>query len=178
MEAEVDKELLKEVGYESEYADDDELSATYKWEVLRLPILADPEPYQPTDYTTKPGQRLVDRFRESGLQIIVKMTSIELTPENPDYPGGKWQIDGQMNEHICGTAFYYLDSENVTSSSLSFRMQVDDTMIEHANWNRGQSVHDWMTMSYGTDFMCGSCLQNYGSAEMRQGRVLGFSNVL
>jgi len=30
-----------------------------------------------------------------------------------------------MNERIVATALYYVDSDNVTPSSLSFRMQTD-----------------------------------------------------
>jgi hypothetical protein len=60
--------------------------------------------FQEVDYTPEAGTRFVDRFRESGLQIIVKMASIELTPEKPRFPVGSWHVEGQMNEHICATA--------------------------------------------------------------------------
>lgn len=35
-----------------------------------------------------------------------------------------------MNEHIVGTAIYYLDSENITPSHLAFRMQTDSEQDE------------------------------------------------
>ena len=31
-----------------------------------------------------------------------------------------------MNEHICSTALYYYDCENVTDSHLAFRLRIDD----------------------------------------------------
>lgn len=31
------------------------------------------------------------------LQLIVKLANIVLTPENPDYPGGKWHVEGAMS---------------------------------------------------------------------------------
>ena len=35
-----------------------------------------------------------------GLQVIVKMLNIELTPEKPRYEGESWQVMGQMvSEH-------------------------------------------------------------------------------
>ncbi|RDB26315.1 hypothetical protein Hypma_006638 [Hypsizygus marmoreus] len=55
--------------------------------------------------------------------VIVKLASIHLTPEKPEYGGGTWHVDGQLNEHICATATYYYDTENITSSRLAFRQQ-------------------------------------------------------
>jgi len=45
-------------------------------------------------------------FSERGLQIIVKLANIHLTPEKPDYAGGTWHVEGQLNEHICATTLY------------------------------------------------------------------------
>lgn len=39
---------------------------------------------------------LQDQFREKGLQVIVKMANIELSPGNPEYKGGSWHIEGQL----------------------------------------------------------------------------------
>lgn len=36
------------------------------------------------------------KFQEKGLQVIVKLANIELTPERPDYEGGSWHIEGQL----------------------------------------------------------------------------------
>ncbi|KAI9804079.1 MAG: hypothetical protein M1825_001480 [Sarcosagium campestre] len=72
----------------------------------------------------KPGVNLKDDY-ENGLQIIVKLANIHLTPEKPVYEGGSWHVEGQLNEHICATALYYYDSENITTSHLSFRKLVE-----------------------------------------------------
>lgn len=38
----------------------------------------------------------VDLKREyQGLQVIVKLANIVLTPENPSYEGGTWHVEGQ-----------------------------------------------------------------------------------
>lgn len=37
-------------------------------------------------------------FRAQGLQVIVKLASIELTPEKSEYAGGDWHLEGMMNE--------------------------------------------------------------------------------
>lgn len=69
--------------------------------------------------------RIQDDFRDEGLQIIVKLSSIELTPEKPQYEGGNWHIEGMLNEHIAATALYYYDVDNVTESRISFRTAAD-----------------------------------------------------
>ena len=177
-DAEVNETELDDLGYDLDSAPEDILEC--KWKTHRLPVLSSPGMYQPIDYMPKPGQRLIDRFRESGLQVIVKMASIELTPEKPDFPVGGWHVEGQMNEGICATALYYLDSENITPSSLSFRMQTDFYLNDEDDWNVGQDCYYWMNTNYGTQFGCGNapCLQNYGSIETREGRLLCFPNVL
>lgn len=39
---------------------------------------------------------LREDFKDSGLQVIVKLANIELSPENPEYGGGSWHIEGQL----------------------------------------------------------------------------------
>jgi hypothetical protein len=48
--------------------------------------------------TLKP-ERSVDLKRdygERGLQVIVKLANIHLTPEKPRYEGGSWHVEGQL----------------------------------------------------------------------------------
>lgn len=87
-----------------------------------------------------------------------------------------------MNERICATALYYLDSENVTTSHLSFRMQTPYDI--NGNFEDvGQDAYHYLERVYGTSLgpslgVDDSCLQNYGSVETCQGRLLAFPNVL
>jgi hypothetical protein len=39
---------------------------------------------------------LKGEFEERGLQIIVKLANIHLTPEKADYAGGTWHVEGQL----------------------------------------------------------------------------------
>ncbi|KAF9779870.1 hypothetical protein BJ322DRAFT_1129730 [Thelephora terrestris] len=55
------------------------------------------------------------------IQVIVKLANIVLTPEKPEYPGGKWHVEGMMNENIVSSFIYYYDSENISESRLAFR---------------------------------------------------------
>ena len=35
-------------------------------------------------------------FTKRGLQVIVKLANIHLTPEKPEYGGGTWHVEGQL----------------------------------------------------------------------------------
>ena len=39
---------------------------------------------------------LREKWGKRGLQVIVKLANIELTPEKPEYAGGSWHVEGQM----------------------------------------------------------------------------------
>ena len=39
---------------------------------------------------------LREEFGERGLQVIVKLANIHLTPEKPQYGGGSWHVEGQL----------------------------------------------------------------------------------
>lgn len=73
--------------FNPEYDDETEK----KWEYLREPVIPEPE-FEDIDYAPPEGKRLVEKYRDSGLQIIVKMASIELTPEKPEFPIGGWHV--------------------------------------------------------------------------------------
>ncbi len=62
---------------------------------VRQPVLPEPAPFKEVDYS--PPHRLVERFKDTGLQIIVKMVSIELTPEKPSYPAGSWHVGARLS---------------------------------------------------------------------------------
>ncbi|KAL2131093.1 hypothetical protein VTI74DRAFT_5567 [Chaetomium olivicolor] len=154
-----------------------QLIAKQKWKEIRDPILPDPEPFEPVSY--KLEQTLREKFKDSGLQVIVKMASIELTPEKPDFPPGGWHIEGQMNEHIVATALFYVDSENVTPSSLSFRMATSSEQWELQD-QVGQDCYDVYERIFGTVLSIsddGYTVQTYGSVETKEGRLLAFPNV-
>lgn len=83
-----------------------------------------------------------------------------------------------MNERICATALFYLDSENVTDSHLSFRMQTD--MYLQDDMPSGQDQYNYLERVYGTGLgqYQAACLQTYGDVKTPQGRLLAFPNVL
>lgn len=67
--------------------------AEEKWRETRKPVIEEPL-FKDVDYSIK--LRLEHQFQESGLQIIVKMASIELTPEKPEFPAGSWHVSENL----------------------------------------------------------------------------------
>ena len=110
-------------------------------------VLVKPEPGRYASYASSiagrdsaPTFSLRKDFAKDGIQVIVKLANIELTPAKPEYDGGPWHIEGQLNEHICASALCYYDSENVTMSNLAFRHQVWDDIIDKAYYQEVRSV--------------------------------------
>ena len=80
--------------------EDDKWSASYRarrnqWiEDTRKVVLPEPGAFRPLE--EPPPFDLRMDFAANGLQIIVKLANIELTPEKPEYGGGTWHVEGQL----------------------------------------------------------------------------------
>ncbi|MCT9008055.1 DUF4246 domain-containing protein [Streptomyces rhizosphaerihabitans] len=109
-------------------------------------------------------------LRGRRLQVIVKLATIHLTPDKPEYPGGSWHVEGMLNERIVSTGIYYWDSENITESRLSFRAALDDPNYEQNDDNGLREV-------YGLEDE-DALNQLLGSASTPAGRCLAFPNIL
>ncbi|TFK71012.1 hypothetical protein BDN72DRAFT_870138 [Pluteus cervinus] len=119
---------------------------------------------------------LQGEFKDTGLQVIVKLANIVLTPEKPEYEGGTWHVEGQLNEHICATALYYYDSENITASRLAFRHVVQPEKFHPGVIRYSQYDHRWLPGIFGCENEK-PCIQEIGSIETRQGRLITFPNI-
>ena len=106
----------------------------------RVLVMPEPGEYKPLVPSDNEKVSLRDQFAENGLQVIVKLASIELNPEKPEYEGGSWHVEGQLNEHICASALYYYDSENITDSFLAFRHQIDSDTLGDKTYGQVCSV--------------------------------------
>ena len=63
-------------------------------EDMRKVVLPEPGVFRPLEES--PLFDLRKDFSANGLQIIVKLANIELTPEKPEYEGGTWHVEGQL----------------------------------------------------------------------------------
>ena len=123
-------------------------------------------------YTVK----LEEDFREQGLQVIVKLSSIELSPEKPAYPGGNWHIEGMLNEHIVATAIYYYDVENVTDSRLRLRQEA---WLDSSEMSYRQGDHGPLAVVFGMNTLNDeAAVQELGAIVTKADRLLVFPNTL
>ncbi|MER5204237.1 DUF4246 domain-containing protein [Streptomyces sp. NPDC002825] len=138
-----------------------------EWWENRRPVVPDAP-----DFTAPELPAAADRvdLRGRRLQVVVKLATIHLTPEKPEYAGGSWHVEGMLNERIVSTGIYYWDSENITESRLSFRAALDDPDYEQNDDNGLREV-------YGLEDE-DALNQVLGSASTPAGRCLAFPNVL
>ncbi|MET9162312.1 DUF4246 domain-containing protein [Streptomyces parvulus] len=137
------------------------------WWENRRPVVPDAPaftPPEPPDASTRVG------LRGRRLQVIVKLATIHLTPDAPEYAGGSWHVEGMLNERIVSTALYYWDSENITESRLAFRTALDDPDYEQSDDNGMREV-------YGLENE-DALNQVLGSTATPAGRCLAFPNIL
>ncbi|KXS12696.1 hypothetical protein M427DRAFT_390914 [Gonapodya prolifera JEL478] len=106
-------------------------------------------------------------------QVIVKMAAVHLTPENPNYVGGNWHIEGMENEAIAATGIFYYDVENITESRLTFRNVFNDELFEYQ-----QSEHTGLEGVYGFKNYNSSNAKICGSVTARTPRCVVFPNFL
>ena len=73
------------------------------------------------------------------------------------------------------TALYYYSTENITTSTLSFRQLCKDFSREMIHYP--QSDSEWLKDIFGCGYWEGT-VQNIGSVETHEGRLLTFPNIL
>ncbi|MCY0944952.1 DUF4246 domain-containing protein [Streptomyces antarcticus] len=137
------------------------------WWENRRPVIPDAPAFTPPEL---PGESARVDLRGRRLQVIVKLATIHLTPDKPEYASGSWHVEGMLNERIVSTGIYYWDSENITESRLSFRAALDDPHYE-------QNDDDGLREVYGLEDE-DALNQVLGSASTPAGRCLAFPNIL
>ncbi|KAL4807886.1 hypothetical protein BDV18DRAFT_136334 [Aspergillus unguis] len=153
-----------------------------KWWASRRIIQPEPGEFK----VNKPLYDPVDfrkHFPDQHLQVIVKLANIELTPDKPEYEGGTWHIEGQLNERIAASAIYYYDNENITPSSLAFRHRAEDDFMDvsyeqdqhhfvHQVYGFPEDVHTW------SSGLSQPVTQELGGVETKEGRLITFPNTV
>ncbi|PFH57035.1 hypothetical protein XA68_15594 [Ophiocordyceps unilateralis] len=133
-----------------------------------------------TPFSLRPDEINTSAFfnHASRIQVIVKLVTINLTPESPAYHGGKWHVEGQLGDHICATALFLYDDENVGDSGVAFRVSCTQEYV--ADQMDGQWGDHWsMTRIFAldSDDWMKNKLQDLGSTLLRQGRAIFFPNI-
>lgn len=81
---------------DDEEDEDDYYDRHHEWRNARQPKHPDACTFKPPENIFRERPNLQANYADKGLQVIVKMANIELTPERPNYDGGSWHIEGQL----------------------------------------------------------------------------------
>lgn len=125
-----------------------------------------------------------ERFRTEGLQIIVQVTSIDLTPGHPTYSGDReFHVAGMLNEHIVATAVYYYDVQNIDGAKISFEQEarINNESFNVDNEDFISNVWDIpdCDVPEGDEFwQLPKALQTLGAIKISPGRFLAWPNTL
>lgn len=132
-------------------------------EIIRKPV--ELPTFQPP-----PAPAKIVNLNGRDLQVIVKLANIHLTPDQPEYPGGSWHIEGMANERIVASGIYYYSSSNITESRLNFRQAICEPDYE-------QYDHEGVDLLY--KLQNEEALNQFlGSIITKEGRCIVFPNTL
>lgn len=108
-------------------------------------------------------------LKNTKLQVIIKISSIILTPDKPKYDGGAWHVEGMQNENIIASGIYYYDNNNITPSKLYFRKHVCEPPYEQGDDN-GVLYTYGLRNEHGLN-------QQIGEIDTITGRCIAFPNI-
>ena len=162
--------------YEPGYEGSERETRDMAWFMSTHPAkLPDITPDQPQFGVDRADIRTQGFFGTDKVQVIVKLANIVLTPENPEYPGGTWHVEGQQNEHICATALFYYDCDNITDSYLAFRTRADaEGLCTALDYGQNDDLSIERTLAIDSQ---GSTMQDIGRVLTRERRAVFFPNV-
>ncbi|OAA69519.1 hypothetical protein ISF_02789 [Cordyceps fumosorosea ARSEF 2679] len=132
---------------------------------------------------------LETQFARRGLQVVVEIGAVELTPARPTRAATPWRLAGLLSDRIVATAMVYLDSDNVADAAgaLSFRVEADLDPLEHV-WGGGTGSgphHPLAPLAeiYGLDSPLdldggAPALQELGTVLAPDGRLVAFPNAV
>ena len=142
----------------------DEDEAYQQWEdnkPLQQPLVPPFHPPTPSPTTVS--------LRGRRLQLIVKLADIVLTPEQPEYKGGVWHVEGMRNECIVASGIAYYDQSNIGPSSLAFRCAVTEPEYEQSDDRGVEAVYGLRNEE--------ALVQPLGAVDTCNGRCIAFPNV-
>ncbi|KAJ1724351.1 hypothetical protein LPJ53_001366 [Coemansia erecta] len=155
--------------------DDDYDKEREQWENMYYMTEQKPLPFVTPDRPTAPYS-----LRGRRLQAIVKMSSIVLTPEKPEYEGGTWHVEALENERIVATGIYYYDVDNITESNLAFRESIDWLSVDYEQYRFDQLDKDYTINEDNEGWSRDENVlisQPLGQVEAKNGRCIVFPNI-
>lgn len=114
-------------------------------------------------------------LKGSRCQVIVKMVEIVLTPDKPQYRGGKWFADLSEDEHVTAIGIHCIGCDNMSTLYLSSNVSVDDDQEEDTAASDEEETSDYFEFDSGEQ----SSLVRFqaGSVALLDGRSIALPNV-
>ena len=114
------------------------------YEDTRIVIRPEPGVFEPQE--NPPKLDLREKYGKRGLQVIVKLANVELTPDKPDYEGGTWHVEGQLVSFLPSffqEAISYIDPERTYCRNFSILLLKRQyhaiiSIIQATLWSRTQ----------------------------------------
>jgi len=95
---------------------------------------------------TMADNKKIKQFNGLGkCQVIVKLCNTVLTPDNNDFHGGSWHLEGLPDENIIATGIYYYKMDNITENFLNFRGSITNSY----EWYYPQHCSKFVELHYG-----------------------------
>lgn len=151
----------------------------------------------------KNKHRLLDKmdlrseYGHHGLQVFVRIADIVPTPDQPVFTV-PWHMEGQIvrllffcfavnficcilmqidsqNEHICASALYFFEMNNIESIHMEYRQISDTSVFQDVNYERGDTI--WLEEIFGLKHDKPP-VQEVGYIDCPQGRMVTWPNTL
>lgn len=112
-------------------------------------------------------------------QVIVKIQELHLTPENPEFNGGSWHLEGTKYEKIIATGIYYYDFENIKDNYLQFRTTLEEDAEYNLSYPQDCPIYVDFHYALGEDqHKNKSNFVNLGKINTKQGLSIVFPNIM
>lgn len=124
--------------------------------------------------------RLQDKFQKDGLQVIVQISRIDLTPESPNYQGETYfHTEGLRNEHIVATTMYVVEAKNITQARVAFQHE-DKVHASELECEEPDAISEVLDVDYWESYeeTPPRAVHTFGSVPMIEGRLLSWPNTL
>jgi hypothetical protein len=127
--------------------------------------------------------RLEEKFSKEGLQVIVQVSRIDLTPQSPSYRGeANFHIEGLRNENIVATTMYVVEAENITQARVSFQ-QEDKIHASELECVVPEAISTILDVDYREPGDWGEAesrraVHTFGSVPLAEGRLMSWPNTL
>ncbi|OGE47558.1 hypothetical protein PENARI_c041G07890 [Penicillium arizonense] len=94
------------------------------------------------------GVDLVRDYKDRGLQVVTRLLGCDLTPDDP-YFETDWHVEGQMNEHICASAFLTYEHDNIEDALMEFRNVAETATLSEVEHDPNDFI--WLRQVFGLD---------------------------